>query len=523
MSDLGYQSWPDSSDEDFIHAVQIEQAKQEWESAVDSMLQLICLLDSNGRVVRVNRTAELWGLGRVEDCGGKSLHDLLHPGCKLHDCPLQGHWPATHLELLQGRRVKRELDDPLLRRSVEVLIHPTRFWPGMDSIAGRGFAVAIIDDVTEIKQRAEALIAVVEQRSQEQRAAQSALRDSEEKYRLLAETINEGLIVVDGEGVIRFANTRLKELFGYQVEDVVGHPAIEFVSPAAREEWLNHCAAVRRSVYTPYELVMVGAEGRCYNVRVSPRAVMGADGSFQGQVAVLMDVTEKVRAAEALRRSENELRELSGQLLTVQELERKRIAADLHDGLGQSLSALKFYVEGVRELVAQGSQQEAGEALGQIVSKIKAAVDEVRRTTMDLRPATLDDLGVIATFSWFCREYQQVFQQIKVKQTVNVKESDIPLSLKTTLFRILQEALNNVAKHADASRVQVTLAEVEGRVELELRDNGKGFDLAVAGKSGKSGLGLTSMKDRALLSGGTFHMESIRGRGTVIRATWPKH
>jgi PAS domain S-box-containing protein len=523
MPNLEYTDWPELTEEEFIHAVQIEQAKQEWESAADSMLQLICLLDTNGMVVRVNRTAELWGLGRVEDARGKSLHELLHRGCNLNDCPLRGNWRAMHSELLHGRRVKREMDDPILRRSIEIYIHPTRFWPGADAAATRGFAVAIIDDVTEDKRRSEALVAAVEERTHAQRVTQNALRDSEEKYRLLVETINEGLIVVDRDGVIRFANARLQELFGHKVADMIGHRAIEFVAPDAREEWLQRNSAMRRAESSPYELVMLGSNRRRYNVRVSPRAMTGPDGSFQGAVAVLMDVTERVRAEEALRRSENELRELSGQLLTVQEMERKRIAADLHDGLGQSLSALKFYVEGVKDLVTRGSQTESGEALEQIVLKIKNAVEEVRRTTMDLRPATLDDLGVIATYSWFCREYQQVFQKIKVKQSIAIREADIAVPLKTTLFRILQEALNNIAKHAKADWVQVGLSHAEGRIQLEISDNGQGFDLAEVEKRalGKNGLGLTSMRDRALLSGGTYEIESIRGRGTTIRATWP--
>jgi PAS domain S-box-containing protein len=387
----------------------------------------------------------------------------------------------------------------------------------------RGFAVVIVDDVTEDKRRANALVAAVEERTREQRAAQSALRDTEEKYRLLVETINEGLIVVDQEGVIRYANNRLKDLFGYRVQDLVGHHAIDFMAAESRDEWLLRNSEAHRTESAPYDVVMLGGKRRRYNVRVSPRAVLGEDGSFQGAVAVLMDMTERVSAEEAMRRSEIELRELSGQLLAVQEMERKRIAADLHDGLGQSLSALKFYVEGVQELMASGAHQEAGDALVQIVAKVKNAVEEVRHTTMDLRPATLDDLGVMATYSWFCREYQQVYRTIKVVQTMDLKESDVPVPLKTTLFRILQEAMNNIAKHAKADLVQVSLNRGDGRISLEIRDNGRGFSLTAAERTamGTSGFGLTSMKDRALLSGGTYAIESVKGRGTTIRASWP--
>jgi signal transduction histidine kinase len=106
---------------------------------------------------------------------------------------------------------------------------------------------------------------------------------------------------------------------------------------------------------------------------------------------------------------------------------------------------------------------------------------------------------------------------------MDLKESDVPVPLKTTLFRILQEAMNNIAKHAKADLVQVSLNRGDGRISLEIRDNGRGFSLTAAERTamGTSGFGLTSMKDRALLSGGTYAIESVKGRGTTIRASWP--
>lgn len=232
---------------------------------------------------------------------------------------------------------------------------------------------------------------------------------------------------------------------------------------------------------------------------------------------------EIVRASEKLRRSEEELRLLSSQLLTAEENERGRIARELHDGLGQSLSAIKFKLEEVFSAVGKGIGEADVESLGATISLVQNSVEEVRRITMDLRPSTLDDLGILATITWFSREFQKIYSAIKVEKEINVDENDVPESLKIIIFRVLQEALNNAAKHSEADLVHLRLGKTDGCLELAVEDNGKGFEVeeALAVPSSERGFGLGSMKERTELSGGTFVIDSIKGKGTTVRASWP--
>jgi signal transduction histidine kinase len=142
---------------------------------------------------------------------------------------------------------------------------------------------------------------------------------------------------------------------------------------------------------------------------------------------------------------------------------------------------------------------------------------------MDLRPSILDDLGIKAALSWFCRRFQTIYSSICIETEIGFEENEVPDSLRTVIFRISQEALNNIAKHSKADRVNLFLRKTNAAIELGIEDNGQGFEVeeVLATESYKSGLGLSSMRERAELSGGSSCIESIKGKGTTIRASWP--
>jgi signal transduction histidine kinase len=152
---------------------------------------------------------------------------------------------------------------------------------------------------------------------------------------------------------------------------------------------------------------------------------------------------------------------------------------------------------------------------------IQRCIDENRRIQASLRPPTIDILGILATSEWFLREYRESYPDIGIKVQIDIREDEIPVSLKIVIFRILQEALHNIAKHSGASQVQISLRKVDGNVELEIQDNGRGFDMTEAASRECQGLGLASMKDRSRLSGGSCVVETAVGSGTVVRASWP--
>ena len=241
----------------------------------------------------------------------------------------------------------------------------------------------------------------------------------------------------------------------------------------------------------------------------------------ESMAPLIGEAVNRFKLEEELRQSETRLRALSSQLLTAQESERKRIAMELHDGIGQMLTAIKFKVEST--FVGKSKARGKENSLQAIIPMVRESVEEVRRMQMDLRPSTLDDLGILPTLEWFCREYQKIYSHIRIEKEIGLQEGEVSIPLKTVIYRLTQEALNNIAKHSKADLVHLSLRKKENRVEWVVKDNGMGFDLEEILSSERSGrgLGLNSMRERTELSGGSFDIETTLGAGTMIRASWP--
>lgn len=221
--------------------------------------------------------------------------------------------------------------------------------------------------------------------------------------------------------------------------------------------------------------------------------------------------------------SQSELQRVSARLLEIQESERRRIAADLHDVLGQSLTMIKISLEESLLSLARDAPEAAAESLRRLIPRVKDALGEVRRVAMDLRPSILDDLGILATLSWFFRELGTACQHVEIEKDFNVEEKKVPDPLKITIFRIVQEATSNIVKHANARRIRVSLRESGGALHFLIEDDGVGFDAEEKDNYCPldNGRGLLSMKERAKLSGGRYELASTAGLGTRISVVWP--
>jgi len=162
------------------------------------------------------------------------------------------------------------------------------------------------------------------------------------------------------------------------------------------------------------------------------------------------------------------------------------------------------------------------ELLEVIVSRVQDGIKETRRIMADLRPSVLDDLGILAAINWFCREFQNTYSHIHIEKQIDIREDKVPDSLKTVIFRIIQEALNNIAKQSEAEFVQICFRQIGNIIELTIQDNGQGFDIGknLSEDGSRKGLGLLGMRERAELSSGSFTIESIAGEGTTICVSW---
>ncbi|MEY4729584.1 MAG: hypothetical protein RL020_742, partial [Pseudomonadota bacterium] len=314
----------------------IAQAKLEWESTADSLPQMVFLLDEKANVIRANRTVERWGVGRVADIKGRSLHELMHPGCHQESCYLRSFLERAERELTFKQFAECESEDSVLKRHLQIQLRTSHSRDGR-KVGTTGPIVAVVHDITDVKHTEEVL-----------------------------------------------------KKFNEELEQRVESRTSELVRANTMLKW---------------------------------------------------EMEERKRAESVLRESEKKLRVLSAELLATEEKERKRIASELHDGIGQTLSAVKFNVENAVRILGERNTNDLA-PLQLVVKRIQGAIEEVRNISMNLRPTTLDDLGILPTIAWFMREYSSTYQHIKVEKNITVDEEDVPNELKTVIFRIMQEAMN---------------------------------------------------------------------------------
>lgn len=348
-----------------------------------------------------------------------------------------------------------------------------------------------------------------------------ALSESEAKYSTLIEESLTGVAINRG-GKIDFANERFASIYGYKKEEIVGVQFLDLVYPEDRVKVKEIHEKRVSGQEAPSEYVSRGLTKKGETIWILGRNRLI---SYKGEPAILgniVDVTKKREMEEALKRSERSLRFLSSRLLSAEENERKRISREIHDGIGQSLSAVKFSVENSLNQLGETVPEPIVKPLKDAVSLTRDVIEEVRRIVMDLRPSTLDDLGIIPTISWFCRNFQKIYSEIRIETLIHIEEKDVPEILKTVIFRVFQEAANNIIKHSEANTIRFYLKRTDDKIEMTVEDNGIGFDVegVLSKEDSEKGYGLASMQERIELSGGNFLIESSKGMGTSIRVMW---
>jgi PAS domain S-box-containing protein len=423
-------------------------------------------------------------------------------------------------------------------------------------------------DLTEHKRLEEALRqlnADLEKRVQDRTAelvkVNETLRESEQRWATTLASIGDAVIATCEEGRIRFMNAVAEALTGWTLNEASQKPVKQVFNIINEHTRMEVEDPVGRVIETGVicglanHTLLIRKDGTEVAIDDSGAPIRDETGKLMGVVLTFRDITERRRAEEALRKAHDELevrvqertRELASlnddltaeneerlkveielreseeqvrlfasQCLTAQETERRRIAAELHDSTAASLAAVRFRIEKTREDVKKGL--DVTESLQDLSSNVAQSLAEVRRIMTDLRPSVLDDLGILPALNWFCREYQKTYAHISVEKQMGIEEQEVPDSLRTPIFRIAQEAMNNVAKHSLASLVKLAIQKEGEKILLSIQDNGVGFDPGTASK----GMGLSSIRERAQLSGGAFELQSGMGKGTTIRVSWPR-
>jgi PAS domain S-box-containing protein len=518
--------------------LRIVQVKHQCESTMDTLPQLVVLLDAHGHVIRTNRTLEKWKLGKVNTIQGVNVHDMLHPSCKDWSCRLRSFCEQMWQQLGSDDQGEYVFYDHRLDRDLQFRLgryHESRY--GHES-QEQAVASLVIEDISrqvhaervlnnyneeleqQLQERTLDLIRVnvqLDEKLQDHMRDAEIIKESEKKYTCLVESTLTGIYVMQN-GRLVFCNSRFADIFGYP-HDEIHQQDLGRLFPNDPADTYTKPAGTRQAPEPDLDRMVVNGTTRDGATLWLHRTLTRVDCLGEPMImGNIVDITEQKKLGEALSISHNELRILSRKLINTQEAERKRIASELHDSIGQSISAVKFSLENALREPRGKTSQSGGICLQNAIARLRDTMDEVRRISMDLRPSMLDDLGLIATINWFCRDTQSLIPDIEISKQLEVVEKDIPADLKIVIFRIIQEALHNTVKHAHAAHAIIHLKKSDDILELLIKDDGQGITLGSEPEAHSFGLG--SMRERSRLSGGRFTIESDQDTGTTIRASW---
>ncbi len=487
----------------------IERLHHQNELILNSAGEGIYGVDLNGNTTFANPAAARMIGWEPEELIGKQQHDILH-----HSKPDGTPYPKADCQIyaaFKDGNVHHVNDEVFWRKdgtSFPVEYTSTPIWED-NRLVG---AVVVFKDITELKR-------------------------TEENLKLFSQAIEEamdGIQIVDLEGQIIYSNTAVEEIYGYSSGEIIGKHVSE----------LNVDNELARKVIIPSiketgrwsgELTVRHKEGHEFPIWLSASMVKNDAGEPIAMLGIIRDVTRRKRAEEVLRRSHDELeilvaertaeltmvndqlRNLSAYLQNARENERTMIAREIHDELGQSLTALKMDLSLLRKRLPKGDRPviEKTESMARL---IETTIRSVKKISTDLRPGILDHLGLIAAIEWQAEEFEKR-TGIRCVVSFDPEEVILDKDRTTTVFRIFQEALTNVARHAKATEISVLLNMQADGLMLQVRDNGRGITekQATAPKS----LGLIGVRERVYYWGGTLTIDGSRNKGTTITVQIP--
>lgn len=364
---------------------------------------------------------------------------------------------------------------------------------------------------------------------EDRKRAEEELRESQQLLKLVLATLPVGVAVTDQSGDIILVNSASKRIWGgdtivsgrqrWKQSKGVWHDSGKSIAPT---DWAS-VRALSKGQTSLNELIDIETyDGRQKIMENSAAPIRSTDGRIVGSVIVNEDVTERVRTTEQLRTTTEQLRALSDRLQLAKEEEATRIARELHDELGSTLTSLKWDLElletNVLELAQNALQSKLRKRITDIAAQIDTTIQSVRRISSELRPAILDDLGLIAAVQSYLVEFQER-SGISTRFRPYVDDIVLTPSQSTALFRIFQEALTNILRHARATQIEVTIRQHDGEFVLAISDNGHG--ITESAKTSSQSLGLLGMEERARLIGGEIEIAERSEGGTMIRVRVP--
>ncbi|OAI50267.1 hypothetical protein AYO44_17915 [Planctomycetaceae bacterium SCGC AG-212-F19] len=431
------------------------------------------------------------------------------------------HWERVlgwSLAEAQSRDLLREAyPDPEYRaRVMEYTLHPTPGWTDFKVRVRDGrtldtsWALIVLPDGTRIG---------IGQDITERTGAEKALRLSEERLNLAVHAADLGIFEHDHQTNTFYWSPKMRAIFADEAASLQAYFGL--IPPDDRERIVAAVHQAHASIsdgFYSVEHPLVRPDGGRRWVSVCSRTLFEGEGDARRPlrtVGIVADVTERKRAEKEIREFSASVQALSRRLLEVQEAERRHLARELHDEIGQSLTGLQFLLEAEPDVSARDARGKLDAAR----AAVAALLGRVRELSFDLRPAMLDHLGLLPALLWLFERYTaQMKVQVQFRhEGLNVRFAP---ETETTAYRLVQEALTNVARHAGVNEVSVRLWVQEGALHVQVEDEGIGFDLETA-LAAKTTSGLAGMQERVQLLGGRLTVASVRGEGTQLIAFLP--
>lgn len=476
----------------------VQRAKEEMRISRDFFEQTfniaplgMAIADKAGRYIKVNRAMAKFVGYSEEELLSMTFMDVTHPD----DLQLNVDLRAG---ILTGETSSIEIEKRYLRKD------GSSVWAIM-------VATAICDKNGEPLYSIGQMLDIDRQKKYEQ-----FLRESEARFRAIFDNAITGIAATDGDGVVCYFNEAFRAMLGYDAETLQNTNFAHFTHPddLAREyRFLEEICTGDRDSYR-MEKRYLRADKRVVWVDLSTSTIKDESGRIINLIAVVHDITEKVSAAQALSQSRQKLRALSAHQTRILEEDRKHIAREIHDELGQLLTALKMDVSLLRMKFGDiPALQEKTDEMRGLVDKTMAVVRDV---STNLRPAALD-LGLLPAIEWLAEDFSARWGiPCVVEASGEIKLTEL---LSTTIFRVVQESLTNIARHASAHKVDITLRQDPRVLHLFINDDGCGFDMASTAK--RKGFGFFGMRERVLSVGGKLRIDSTPGNGTTVTITLP--
>lgn len=355
----------------------------------------------------------------------------------------------------------------------------------------------------------------------------SAARHVQPPVAHVSDARGAALAVTTCDGAIVSVNRSAAALLGYASAELVGKQLADFAHDEVRAAVDKQLCSGTNEAFRSFDVTLADRTGRRTSFHVYQQTVESGDAGARLRLTLFVEplvqpAAEILPSAASAELHEDAQHRRATWLSMGQQRERERLAAELHDGMGQALTLIKLMVEDARMRLRRGQADDAAQLLDTTVLQIRDTIGEMRQICGELRPIALQRLGLPAALSTLCRSVELSSERLRVVFACGIAERDVPDHLKADIFRVVQEALNNIVSHAAASEIQVELQGDATTLLLSIRDDGRGYDMhpLSRGDPHSNGLGLIGMQNRVEAHGGAFTVSARREGGTEVAASW---